>query len=197
MSFKQHVQDESDKMGSKGIWMKLKEGENVIRVLAEPEPFYEKFGVGICYTDCNYQGTPKYLAYVWDKADNKVKLFRMNMTIAKMVAALMKDEDHGFESFPMPYNIKITAKGAGTKEVEYQVIPGAVKPIDDSVMEELATQNNTTAEIIENMKKKQKENVDSGAIVIEADVKDTPRSKNMEPLDYPEDDDGSIDKIPF
>ena len=171
MSFSDKVNEESKKMNTSNDWFKLEEGENKIRVLVEPEVFYEKFKTGICYTDCGYTGTPKYLTWILDEKDGKIKLFRMNLTLAKQIATYMNDEDYKFETFPMPYSIKINAKNAGTKEVEYTVIPGKENPIEEAILAETTTKKNVV-EIIESMKAKQKERVDAGEIVVETKVED-------------------------
>jgi len=51
-----------------------------------------------------------------------VKVADLPYKIGTTIAELEHDEDYAFTSFPMPYNIKVKAKGAGTKEVEYTVV---------------------------------------------------------------------------
>lgn len=99
---------------SSGNSYKLKEGQNRIRLmslcLAHPGEF---------------KGTKtfKWLCYVLDRRDQKVKPFFMAHTIYKAIEALQSEPDYAFVEVPMPYDLTITAKGAGTKEVEYSVIP--------------------------------------------------------------------------
>ena len=47
----------------------------------------------------------------------------MPHTIFKAIRDLQKSEDYAFSEIPMPYDLTIQAKGAGTKEVEYTVVP--------------------------------------------------------------------------
>jgi hypothetical protein len=46
----------------------------------------------------------------------------MPISIAKSLGSVQEDPDYAFTKFPMPYDITINAKGAGTKEVDYQVV---------------------------------------------------------------------------
>lgn len=135
-------------------WFKFKEGDNTIRILTEPVIFFEKFKTGICYTNCGYQGTAKYLTWIYDRQDGKVKLAKIPYSIAEVLATYEKDEDYAFDGFPMPYDIKINAKGAGTKEVVYTVLPKKAVAMADEVMHEVSKEN-TCEEIINKMKEKQ------------------------------------------
>src|SRR3990167_2958673 len=106
-------------IGGRGSF-KVKEGANRIRLMSEciPHPG-------------SYKGTPnfKFLCYVIDRAvpqqDDKVKIqtYFMPVTIFKAIEVLQIDSDYAFSEMPMPYDLTINAKNAGTKEVEYSVIP--------------------------------------------------------------------------
>lgn len=97
-----------------GGYLKLKEGPNRMRLVSEALPHPGE-----------YQGrkTFKWLLYVLDRVDGTVKPFFMPHSISKMVADLQRSDDYGFDGVPLPYDITINAKGAGTKEVEYTVMP--------------------------------------------------------------------------
>jgi hypothetical protein len=97
-----------------GDFYKLKEGDNRVRLVSECLPHRG-----------TYKGekTFKWLCYVLDRRDNTVKAFFMPHTIYKAIEALQSNPDYAFESIPMPYDVTLTAKGAGTKDVEYGVIP--------------------------------------------------------------------------
>lgn len=99
---------------SSGDYLKLKEGNNRFRLMSMCIPHAGE-----------YQGRKnfKWLCYVLDRVDGKVKPFFMPHTIYKKIEALQVDDDYHFESVPMPYDLTINAKGAGTKEVEYSLIP--------------------------------------------------------------------------
>lgn len=137
-------------------WFKFKEGDNIFRILSEPIIFFEKFKTGICYTDCGYQGTAKYLTWILDRADGKIKLAKIPYSLAETLGAYEKDEDYKFEGFPMPYDVKINAKGAGTKEVAYTILPKPRTELSAEIMTEVEKKNKPEA-IIEKMKEKQKE----------------------------------------
>jgi len=115
---------------SRGNYFKFQEGDNVFRVLTEPEMLFENFKLGTCYTDCGYEGSAKFMCYVavtekdLDGNDTEViKQATLPYKIGTTIAEYQSDEDYAFESFPMPFNVKVKAKGAGTKEVEYIITP--------------------------------------------------------------------------
>lgn len=99
---------------SGGDTFKFKEGANRFRLVSECLPHRG-----------SYKGTPnfKWLCYVIDRADGAVKIFFMPHTIYKSIAELQKSDDYGFDEVPMPYDLTVNAVRAGTKEVEYTVVP--------------------------------------------------------------------------
>lgn len=101
-------------VGGGGDTFKLKEGANRFRLVSECLPH-----------NGDFKGTPtfKWLCLVIDRADGKVKAFFMPHTIYKQIAGLQQSEDYHFEGVPMPYDLTITASGAGTKEVKYTLMP--------------------------------------------------------------------------
>lgn len=134
-------------------WFKFKEGMNIIRILAEPAPMFEDFKMGICYHDCGFQGSPKFLAHILDKSDGKIKLMKLPNVINEAIIGFEKSSRFTFDGFPMPYDLEINAKNAGTKEVVYTVLPGAEEEISTDVLVDLEKKK-TTAEIIELLKAK-------------------------------------------
>ncbi len=142
---------------SSGGWFKFKEGANTFRVLVEPVMMFEKFNVGICYTDCGYQGTPRLLTRILDRADGKVKIAKLPFSIGEQLLNLENDADYGYTGFPMPYDVTIKAEGAGTKEVKYSApLPRPPKALESEITDELA-KGKSVAEVIEKMKANQKE----------------------------------------
>lgn len=97
-----------------GDTYKYKEGENRMRLLTMCLPH-----------DSVFQGRRnfKWLCYVLDRRDGKVKVHFMPHTIYKAIEALQQNPDYTFDMVPMPYDVTVYAKGAGTKEVEYTVLP--------------------------------------------------------------------------
>lgn len=99
---------------SGGDYFKFKEGDNRFRLVSEclPHPG-------------SYNGKPnfKWFCYVIDRADGQIKTFFMPHTIYKQIAELQKSEEYAFFDIPVPYDISVKAKAAGTKEVEYTLVP--------------------------------------------------------------------------
>lgn len=98
----------------RGEYLKLKEGNNTIRLMS-PCVGYES----------EYKGKKnfKWVCWVIDRADNVIKPFFMPHSIYTDIEAYQMTPDYAFETVPMPYDVTITAKGAGTKEVKYTVTP--------------------------------------------------------------------------
>lgn len=105
--------EKSGLLGS-GDYLKLKEGGNRLRLMSECLPHQGE-----------YKGTKnfKWLCYVLDRADGKVKPFFMPHSIYKQIEALQDSEDYAFAEVPMPYDLTVNAVGAGTKEVVYTLMP--------------------------------------------------------------------------
>jgi hypothetical protein len=97
-----------------GSYLKLQEGDNRLRLMSECIEHPGEYG-----------GKPtfKWLCYVLDRKDGKIKPFFMANTIYKLVEALQLNPDYAFDEVPMPYDITVNARGAGTKEVVYSVLP--------------------------------------------------------------------------
>lgn len=105
--------EDSGMLGSGGFY-KFKEGDNRIRLMSICLPHRSVF-----------DGKPnfKWLCYVLDRRDGEVKAHFMPHTIYKSIEALQLDPEYTFDDVPMPYDVNIKAKGAGTKEVEYTMLP--------------------------------------------------------------------------
>lgn len=191
-------------------WFTIKEGNNQMRILSEPELMFQSYKMGICYHECGFEGTPKYLARVLDRADNKVKLYKIPYSIFKTVAGFEADEDFQFSGFPMPYDIKINAKGAGTKEVEYTVMPSPkIIPVDDETMEFLEKQK-PVKELINILQEKNIEKHKADGIWQKEQDRLAEQKKNLSEhlagrgkdedlptIEYPEDTNNSVDDIGF
>lgn len=108
--------EEAEKAGllGKGEYLKLREGENRFRLLSECIPH-----------SSTYQGKRnfKWLCYVIDRADGKVKPFFMPHKIYKQIEALQVSEDYGFQDVPLPYDLTLTAEKARTIDVVYTLMP--------------------------------------------------------------------------
>jgi hypothetical protein len=106
--------------------------------------------------------------------------------VSKDLRELMGSDEGGFKSFPMPYDINIKAKNAGTFDVEYTLI--ANRSNTDLTEEELAEYAKLTpiSEILERMKDKKRKEVEgtSGG------------TEDSGTVEYPEED-INLDDIPF
>jgi hypothetical protein len=60
-----------------------------------------------------YQGQPntKFVCWVIDRADGKVKLYCTPKTILEVISGYEDDEQFGFKALPMPYDVTINARG--------------------------------------------------------------------------------------
>jgi hypothetical protein len=125
----------------KGQYFKVQEGPNVIRLLSPCVGFQG-----------SYKGTPnfKFVCWILNRKDGQIKLYFMPQTVLDGIGSLQTMPDYAFTEVPMPYGIAIVAKGAGTKDVQYSVVPSPkVKPL---TLEEQADLNSkpTLDELIEN-----------------------------------------------
>ena len=102
---------ESGMSEGKSESFKVKEGTNKIRVCS-----------GLIFHESSYKGTKskKFVCWVIDRADEKVKPYFAPYTIVKTLAKYQQDEEYAWEEFPMTRDLIIDAKDAGTKEVDYQ-----------------------------------------------------------------------------
>lgn len=123
------------------LYFAIEEGDNRIQMLSHVAPFPQVW----------VQAEKKYRPAVegdtnvsirgvcWVLQDGKIKEAKLPYTVVKAVRELMQDEEWSFEEFPMPRQINIKAKNAGTKEVEYTVIPSPKETkVDKAILEELA-----------------------------------------------------------
>jgi hypothetical protein len=117
---------------SGGDYFKFSEGKNIVRVASDGAWVTEHFKKGICYgksrgcKNCAEGGdTPstKKMFHIIDRKDNKFKIAKFGVTLIEQLDAMSEDENYQFDSFPMPFDINIIAKGAGTKEVTYTLMP--------------------------------------------------------------------------
>ena len=196
-----------------GDWFKFKEGQNRIRIASNGEPLGEHFKVGVCYgkkkgcKGCTGENPTepsfKKLLWIFDRTKVKVvedgvevereaglKLAKFGSKILKQLDALSENPDYEFDTFPMPYDIVINAKGAGDKEVVYTVMPSPkLTPLTAEEVEKLEKQK-TPVQIVQAMKDKQMKK--DGTFV--AGPNDTHEASSG--IDYPKDD-INPDDIPF
>lgn len=154
-TFADQFNKDKEQVKTGGGWYKITEGSNKLRIISEPVIFFEKFGRGICYHECGFEGSAKYLAHVLDYKDNQVKLMKIPYSTMESIVGFMTNEEYAFSAFPMPYDITIQAKNAGKKEVEYTIVPARNNtPIPQGAMDEYNKQKPIN-DILERMKEKQ------------------------------------------
>ena len=104
-------------------YFKPQEGNNIIRVLTEGIYNVNKFG------------NSRFVMFVIDRKDKKVKPYFAPYTVYKAIASLEEDPFYKFEGMPMPFDINIKTEKPGTKEVDYQVIasPNRTELIPDEI----------------------------------------------------------------
>lgn len=157
MSFADEFKKHKDEMNSdRGEWFKFQEGQNKVRVLSEPVAFQEDFKNGICYTDCKFKGSMKYLAWILDHKDAKIKKMKIPYSVMEDIVNHMTSDDYSFSSFPMPYDLTVTALNAGTKEVKYTILPARSNTDIEQVVLDEFSKKKPVIEIIENMKDRNK-----------------------------------------
>jgi hypothetical protein len=123
-------------LGKGGGKFKLKEGDNRVRIMSDCAPIQNTY---------NGKSSVKFLTFVWDYAAKQLKLAFFPHTIAKKIADLEINDDFKFSSFPMPYDLEIRAKNAGTIDVEYTVLPARKdSPVPPEALEALAKEKPVT-----------------------------------------------------
>jgi hypothetical protein len=112
-----------------------------IKILTEPEVLAQHFfGKGakpsVCYgkdKGCPFHNADekvsvKYVCYVLDVTDNNtIKIADLPYTVVKSLSELQADEDFTFESYPVPYDIKVTFDKDQAPNDMYKIIGGAVR----------------------------------------------------------------------
>ena len=122
---------------SAGQYMKLKTGENKIRIVSEVEAFGKHYDrenkkITICIgkdkgcTECEKGNKPRvqWLLWVIDRADGKIKLLEVGYSIILQISKLAQTKDYEFDIMPS-YDMIIIKEGEGL-DTEYTVIPARV-----------------------------------------------------------------------
>lgn len=114
-----------------GGYLKLKQGENKIRIVSEAEVFGKHFknkksticlGKEIC--DLCIEGDkpkPSWLMWVIDRADGEIKMLEAGYQIISQVQKMAQSSEYGFEGLPS-YDIIIQKEGEGL-DTEYIATP--------------------------------------------------------------------------
>ena len=149
---KQAAQEHGKGGGSDFFQFKMS-GTYRIRVLTEPEAMATHFfGKGtpgsVCYGEgkgCPFHGenpnaaadaedkywkdpSVKFMCYVLDRSDNKIKIGELPWSVLQYLSKYEKDDELGFDCYPMPYDVKITVdkENKDPKQI-YSVLPGQAR----------------------------------------------------------------------
>lgn len=135
-----------DKFGGSGGFFKLKDGENIVRLLTEPVHFMQVFmGPGIKPLIVRKEdeipegkkGTHRFMMYVYSYASNSIMLAEFATTIINALADLSKSSQYAFDTDAPPYDVVITKKGEGL-DTSYTLTPGRnEKALGKAIMDEL------------------------------------------------------------
>ncbi len=195
----QFNKDKEEQSKGKSEWFKFQDGDNKVRILETPVKFFEKYDQKLGYLqlwhDCGIQGSPKYLTRAWlykkDKDGNEtgeLVLTKLSFKLMEAIVGLMTDEDYSFSDFPMPYNINVKTTGAGTTDVNYNIVPAPKHTDVPAEALEAMKDQNKLEDILEKMKDKSKKKYEG---LPRASDKD-----NLPTVDYPTED-IDVDSIPF
>ncbi len=162
------VNMEQEKSGS----FKVKEGQNKIRICSILHPYKS-----------SYKGTPtlKFVCWVIDRSDGEIKPYFAPYTRFKSLVAYQEEEDYTWTDFPMPRDVSINVKNAGTKEVEYTVICGAKEFPLTAKEEELLEKKGSIEDFVEKLKEKQGK--ETAIEETSVDVNDEPSELDTIPFD--------------
>ena len=117
---------------SGGGYLKLKQGENKIRIISEAEVFGKHFkhkksticigkdeGCELCQE--GDKPKPSWLMWVIDRADNQIKMFEAGYMVVSQIQKLAQSSEYGFGGLP-GYDMFIQKEGESL-ETEYTVTP--------------------------------------------------------------------------
>lgn len=208
------INQAEEEHGKSGGLYELQEGSNVMRIMTHltvyPQHYSQSGYKGICLG--KEEGCPgciedskvniRWLGWILPKKVNENNEYEvagslqtayLPHTVAKKLSQLQNDPDYKFDTFPMPYDVKVIKKKTGAKniDVEYDVLPGKESAVDVKWIEELKPQ--TPAEEIKQKAKEKKAREHD--IVLEG-MDPGPAEGAATAADYPEED-ISPEDIPF
>ena len=175
MTFEETFDKASKEVGGGSQFWKPEEGDNKFRILAEPEINVSVFDPKTkrsqtCYEEAEFC-TDAYIAendmrksvkfLTWIAVDGELRLYNMPYSVTKQLIAFKRDDEYAFESFPAPYDVNLKVANAGTKEVEYTLVPARQNTeVDESLITQLEEKEKSVGEIVELMKSKARGDVD-------------------------------------
>ncbi len=151
--------EEIEKAREEG-YFNIEEGDNRVQLLTHCAPLAQVWTGKKYEVAKEGEKNASIKGVCWVLQDELIKQAKLPYTVVKAIRDLQQDQDYAFEEFPMPRFINIKAKGAGTKEVEYTVMPAPKEtPVSKEVLTELAKKM-TPEEIVEKIKGKDAEKTD-------------------------------------
>lgn len=157
MSWVDEKSAEIEKSASEGYFSFI-EGDNRIQLLTHCAPLAQVYDPSTRKYRMATEGDKNsgIKGLCWVLQDGKIKQAKLPYTVVKAIRDLQNDPDYQFEAFPMPRVINIKAKNAGTKEVEYTIIPSPKEvAVDASIMTELASKP-SPEDMVEKIKERAK-----------------------------------------
>lgn len=198
--------------GSDDFFQFDKTGEYRIRQLTAGFPLATHFfGKGIkakvCYgveKGCPFHGkgaprddkdgekkpSVKFVCYVLDRRDGKIKLAELPYSVIKVVTDLQEDSDYSFEDFPAPYDLKVTFDKEASPADMYKTLPSPkIEPLtaeQADVLEEKLKKITPNA-YVEKRKEKQRDEDLANASFDGAAAEEHFANEDVQNFDYPED----------
>ncbi len=152
---------------SAGSFVKLKTGENVVRLMSEPEVFWKSWDqetkTGKTYkTEKDAKGDKKakkkFGAWVIDRTDGEIRILEMGATIVGKIKALSLSKHYAFDTLP-GYDIIINKTGSDLL-TKYDVVPAPPSPVTDEENEALLDKIEEKGELFEILTKDAEVSVD-------------------------------------
>lgn len=198
MAFEDDVDKVGEEIGNTSDFYKLVAGDNKLHILSEPKIEVSRWGYGTCYEGAEFckettlaadyqkavakakeegkdpkevsmpQLTKRWMCWAIDRKTNKLVILTLTWAIAKQLTALKRNEETGFETWPMPYGINITATDNGKKfngkaVFDYNILPSRKDtPITEEELALLAKKT-PIEDIIEKKKEKSRANYGTSA----------------------------------
>lgn len=133
-----------------GDYLKLQKGENKVRIVSAPIAVWTAFNRNAKegeakvtkfltedgamahnkVSDKESQARKRYAMWVLDRATDEILLAEFGSSIMKAVKNLACDSEYGFDTLPVPYDIKITRTGDGL-DTEYSVLPSPARELTE------------------------------------------------------------------
>lgn len=102
----------------------------------------------------------KFVCYVIDRDDGKLKVAELPWTVVKAVSSFQEDEEFAFDDFPMPFDIRVTFDKDAAPADKYKVMPARnntdLTEEEQKAFEEKMSQM-TPEQYVEKRKDKQRE----------------------------------------